>query len=302
MEVNIIKASKILVITLILGLLAAVIPVYASGLSATPPQFQFKLSPTNPTGSGEVTISNIGNDTVNVVVEKKRMLKDDVHLELTDSGIADWITITSPTNFTLAPGQSAKVSFKITSPGQFNYNDAVGAIVINGAPQNIGNRTGLTIVQGIQLVVPVVVGLPGPIVQSLQVTQHSAPQVLLSFVPGVFTYNLDNKGTVYANITGNITLNGWLNKETVPIQAGVYPGDNYTLRTQWTPGFFDFGLYSADTNINYGRYQQNNTVTTHDTVLVIPIWLIIILAVGLIVWYLRRKGVKSPVKIKIQRK
>ncbi len=304
MEVNKINKtsiSKIIVIALVLSLLAGILPVYASGLLATPPQFQFKLDPNNPSGSGEVTVKNIGNDTVNVTIEKKRMLKDDVHLELTDSGIADWIEITSSTNFTLAPGQSATVSFKITSPGEFDYNDAVGAIVVNGVPQDIGNRPGLTVVQGIQLVVPVVVGLPGPIIESTEVTQHSTPQVLLSFIPGVFTYKLDNKGTVYANVTGNITLSG-ITKETVPIEAGIYPGDNYTLQTSWAPGFFDFGLYSVDTNINYGRYQQNNTITTHDTMLIIPVWLIIILGVGIPVWYLRRKGVKSPIKIKIQKK
>lgn len=291
-----------MIITLILGLLASIIPTYAAGLLATPPQFQFKLDSTNPTGSGEVTIKNIGDETVNVIIEKKRLLKDDIHLELTDNGIADWIDITSPTNFTLAPGQSSTVSFKITAPEQFNYNDAVGAIVANAVPQDTGNKPGVTIVQGIQLVVPIAVGIPGPIVNSLEITGHSAPQVLLSFIPGVFTYQLDNKGTVYANITGKITLNGLLNSATVPIETGVYPGDNYTLQTNWTPGFFDFGLYSADTTLNYGRYQQDNNVKTHDTVLVIPIWLIIIIGVGVPVWYLRRKGVKSPIKIRIQRK
>lgn len=296
------KTSKILVICLVLGLLAAVVPAYASGLLATPPQFQFKLNSSNPTGSGELTVKNIGSDTVNVSIEKKRMLKDDVHLELTDGGISDWINITSPMNFTLGPGQSARVSFKITSPGQFNYNDAVGALVVNGVPRDTGNHTGITVVQGIQLVVPVVVGLPGPIVQSLDLTNHTAPSVLLSFMPGVFTYDLKNNGTVYANVTGNITMHGLLTSPNVPVQAGVYPGDNYTVQTNWTPGFFDMGPYSADAKLNYGRYQQNNTIITHDTVFVIPVWLIIIIAVVLIIWYLRRKGVKSPIKIRVEKK
>lgn len=305
MEVNNIKKtriSKILAITLILGLLGAIIPVYATGLLATPPQFQYKLDSSNPRGSGEVTIKNIGEETVNVTIEKKRILKDDVHLELTDDGIANWITITSPTNFTLAPGQSAQVSFTITAPEKYDYNDAVGAIVANAVPQTTSTQPGITVLQGIQLVIPIAVGLPGPIVNSLVITDHSAPQILLSFIPGVFTYQLDNNGTVYANVTGEIKLNGLLNSATVPIETGVYPGDNYTLQTKWTPGFFDFGLYSADTTLNYGRYQPDNTVTTHDTVLVIPVWLIIILVVVVLVWYLRRKGVKSPIKIKIQRK
>lgn len=305
MEVNIIDRAtinKILAITLVLCLLGAAAPVFATGLSATPPEFQFKLNPSSPSGSGQFTVTNIGEETVNVIVEKKRMLKDDIHLELTDDGIANWINITSPRNFTLAPGQSATVSFKITSPGEYNYKDAVGAITVNGLPLDPDNPTGVTILQAIQLVVPVVVGLPGPIVESLEVSEHSAPSVLLSFIPGVFTYEFKNNGTVYANVTGNITMNGLLNKATVPVQTGVYPGDNYTLQTQWTPGFFDFGVYSADTTLNYGRYQQDKTITTHDTVLVVPVWLIIILGIGIPIWILRRRGVESPIKIKIQKK
>jgi hypothetical protein len=305
LEVNNIKKtriSKIMTITLILGLLGAIVPVYATGLLATPPQFQYKLDSSNPTGSGEVTIKNIGEETVNVTIEKKRMLKDDLHLELTDDGIADWITITSPTNFTLAPGQSAQVSFQITAPEKYDYNDAVGAIVANAVPQNTASKPGITVLQGIQLVIPIAVGLPGSIVNSMEITDHSAPQVLLSFIPCVFTYELNNNGTVYANVTGEIKLSGLLNSATVPIETGVYPGDNYTLQTNWTPGFFDFGFYSADTTLNYGRYQPDNTVKTHDTVLVIPVWLIIIIVVGVPILYLRRKGVEFPIKIKIQKK
>lgn len=136
----------------------------------------------------------------------------------------------------------------------------------------------------------------------MEITDHSAPQVLLSFIPCVFTYELNNNGTVYANVTGEIKLSGLLNSATVPIETGVYPGDNYTLQTNWTPGFFDFGFYSADTTLNYGRYQPDNTVKTHDTVLVIPVWLIIIIVVGVPILYLRRKGVEFPIKIKIQKK
>jgi len=117
---------------------------------------------------------------------------------------------------------------------------AVGAIVANAVPQTTSTQPGITVLQGIQLVIPIAVGLPGPIVNSLVITDHSAPQILLSFIPGVFTYQLDNNGTVYANVTGEIKLNGLLNSAAVPIETGVYPGDNYTLQTKWTPGFLRF--------------------------------------------------------------
>jgi hypothetical protein len=257
-------------------------------------------------GSGQILVKNIGNDSINVTIDKKRLLKDSSHLELIDNGIADWITLNPPTSFSLKPGETKTISFKITAPAQFNYYDAVGAITINGLPVPPGGSNSSTpifnIQQGVQLVIPVIVGLPGPIIESLQMIQHSAPTVLLSYMPGDFVYQLNNNGTVYANMTGNIEINGLLSKHSVPIQGGVYPEDNYTLTAQWTPGFADFGLYSADTNINYGRYQQDKLLQVHDTILVIPVWLILIIILALGIWIIRKKEIQSPINIKIERK
>ncbi len=103
-------------------------------------------------------------------------------------------------------------------------------------------------------------------------------------------------------MTGNIEINGLFNSHKVPVQGMVYPEDNYTLTASWTPGLADFGLYSADTNINYGRFQQDKVLHAHDTILVIPVWLIILLIIAVAIWIIRKKEIQSPVKIKIERK
>lgn len=80
-------------------------------------------------------------------------------------------------------------------------------------------------IQDIELIVPVVAGLPGSIINSLHFINQTTPNVLLSYMQGSFLYKVDSNGTVYANMTGNITLNGWLNKKIVPLQGELYSGD-----------------------------------------------------------------------------
>ena len=279
--------------------------VYGAGLRASPPEFKYNLT-SSQTVTGQVTVTNIGDVPMNVTINKKRLLTDSIHLIYSDQGIATWISV-NPTNFTLAPGASKVISFTIKAPSVINYSDAEGALIIGGLPiqtqtNNNSGLSSLSIKQGIDLVIPLIVGLPGPIVESLQMLQHSAPTVLLSYMPGDFTYQLNNNGTVVANMNGSIAINGLLSKYSIPLNGSVYPEDNYTLTAQWTPGFSDFGLYSADTNINYGREQPDKLLQAHDTILVIPVWLIILLILAVAVWIIRKKEIQSPINIKIERK
>lgn len=289
----------ILVLVMIFNLLGF---TYGAGLRASPAEFKFTNMSTSSTVSGQVTVTNIGNDSMNVTVLNKRLLMDSVHLIYSDEGIATWINV-GLKNFVLAPGASKVVPFTLTTPAHINYYDAEGALIIAGVPlQTQSGIQNLSIKQGINLVIPLIVGLPGPITESLQVLQYNAPMVLLSYMPGDFTYQLHNNGTVYANMTGDIEINGLLSSHKVPVQGEIYPGDNYTLQTSWTPGLLDFGLYSANTNMSYGRFQQDKTLQTSSTILVIPVWLIVLLILAVVIWTIRKKEIQSPIKIKIERK
>ncbi|MCZ3366937.1 MULTISPECIES: hypothetical protein [Methanobacterium] len=300
------KVKKFSFVILVLIVLISLIgSAYGAGLRASPPEFKYNLT-SSQTVTGQVTVTNIGDVPMNVTVNKKRLLMDSIHLLYSDGGIATWISV-NPTNFTLAPGASKVVSFTVKAPSTINYSDAEGALIIGGLPiqsQNNNNSTfsSLAIKQGIELVIKIIAGLPGPIIESIQMLQHSAPTILLSYMPGDFTYQLNNNGTVVANMNGSIEINGLLSKHNVPINGSVYPEDNYTLTAQWTPGFADFGLYSADTNINYGRYQQDKLLQVHDTILVIPVWLILIIILAVAIWIIRKKEIQSPINIKIERK
>ncbi|WP_321211697.1 hypothetical protein [Methanothermobacter sp. DP] len=294
------KPRHLTAILIFLFILGSAAPVIATGLWASPADFRYNLKP-GQSVSGEITVRNIGKEEVNVNVTKKRLLMDSVNLVYSDRGIAQWITIEGNTSFKLKPGESRKIRFTVNAPGKINYLDAAGAIIIKGLPvQNVTG--GIQIVQGVELVVPIYVGLPGPIIESLKLEDHSAPKVLLSFMPGKFTYLLKNTGTVQANMTGAIELTGITGTQRVPIEGVVYPEDNYTLVETWKPGWIEFGPYIAKTKINYGRYHQTKTIETSDTVIVIPAWLIILIVLGAAIWVIRKKEIEPPISIRIERK
>ena len=117
------------------------------------------------------------------------MQKDDVSLLFSDTGIATWIHAT-PNNFTLAPNQKQVITFTITPPSSYNVNDAVGALLIQGYPIQTNNSNpntslpSVNIQQVPELIIPIVVGLPGPIIESLNLINESTPSTLLTYMPG----------------------------------------------------------------------------------------------------------------------
>ena len=147
------------------------------------------------------------------------------------------------------------------------------------------------------------VGYPGKIVESLELLDHSTPSFLFNFMNGTFVYHVKNNGTVYANMTGNVELKGWFNSHNITTTGGVFPDDQYYLKTSWSPGIFDVGLYEATTTIKYGRFSPTQTITTKDTIFVFPVWLIVLIVLVVAIWYIRKKDIKPPkISIKIEKK
>ncbi|MBI5680669.1 MAG: hypothetical protein HZC47_07250 [Methanobacterium sp.] len=294
------KLSLILVFILFINSLGL---AYGAGLQATPAQFKFNTD-NSKTIKDTVTVTNTGKEPINIIIDNKRLLKDNINLVYSDEGIATWINV-EVNNFTLKPGESKKIPFSITIPSKINYYDAVGGLIIKGSPstpQNNSNALIPKVEQKIELIIPIFVGLPGPIIESLQLKEHIAPLILISFMPGEFIYPLNNNGTVSANITGNVEINGWINNHNVPINGEIFPGDNSTLKAKWEPGFSDFGIYDTKTTINYGRYQQSKTIVTNDRIIVIPVWLIILLLLFILIGVIKKENIKIPFKIKIEKK
>lgn len=285
--------KKATVVTLILLFLLP--SISAVNLLVSPTRFEIK----NTTHfSGKITVENFGNETIDVTIDKKRILKDKIHLLLLDGGAANWIKV-KETQFILKPKEHKDIHFEVNVPPNYDYKDAVGALVIKATPkvtpQSKGGGTQFIIMQGTEVIVPIVIGLPGPIKESLKLENFKTPFIIITPLPGEFRYTLKNIGNTYQNFTGTITLNGWLTDTRVNSTGGVYPGDEYNDVVTWRPKLWDLGVYSVNAKIEYGRYNPQKPLEATNQVIVIPGWLIVLIIL-LIVWRFP-KGKRIPPKI-----
>ncbi|BDZ68626.1 hypothetical protein [Methanobacterium ferruginis] len=277
----------------------------SNGLAASPGSINVQIQGTQ-VFTTEISVSNVGDSPLNVVISKKRMMKGGSTVLYADDGIATWITV-DPEEFVLAPNEEKKVKVTINIPSEINYSDAMGALIILGnttdSTQNTSlSGTSLLTKQVPAIMIPVIVGLPGEIIESISLTKYNVPWTLLSLMPGKLSYAVKNNGTVQATMSNHVTIKGLFENQNLTSNGTVYPGDEYTLVNEWTPGFFDMGLYSVESNINYGREQQNQNLQTKSTIFVFPIWLIIVILILLVGWQIRKKDIKSPIRIKIEKK
>ena len=292
--------KKLLSILLVaVYVLVLVLPVSGAGLLASPAKFNINLK-SSQTFTGSVNVQNTGKGTLQVTVDKKREQNNGKITLFADDGIAQWISVDT-TNITLNPGETKTINFKVTAPSTINYSDAFGVLVIKATPvskqSSSNNGIAVLVKQGVELLIPLIVGLPGPITESIGLSGQDIPWLLLTYMPGNFNYHIKNNGTVMENVTADSQINGWFNNYNIKTSGKVYPGNDYYIQYTWTPDIYDFGVYTVETNLTYGQYNGTKTITQKDNMIVIPIWLIILILVILAAWIMRKKGVKSPVVI-----
>ncbi|MCZ3367171.1 MULTISPECIES: carbohydrate-binding protein [Methanobacterium] len=279
--------------------LVLVLPVSGAGLLASPAKFNINLN-SSQTFTGSVNVQNTGKGTLQVSIDKKREQNNGKITLFADDGIAQWISVDT-TNITLNPGETKTINFKVTAPSTINYSDAFGVLVIKATPvsKQSSSNNGIAVVvkQGVELLIPLIVGLPGPITESIGLSGQDIPWLLLTYMPGNFNYHIKNNGTVMENVTADSQINGWFNNYNIKTSGKVYPGNDYYIQNTWTPDIYDFGVYTVETNLTYGQYNGTKTITQKDNMIVIPIWLIILILVILATWIMRKKGVKSPIVI-----
>ena len=292
--------KKLLSILLVaLYFLVLVLPVSGAGLLASPAKFNINLN-SSQTFTGSVNVQNTGKGTLQVTVDKKREQNNGKITLFADDGIAQWISADT-TNITLNPGETRTINFKVTAPSTINYSDAFGVLVIKATPvsnqSSSNNGIAVVVKQGVELLIPLIVGLPGPITESIGLSGQDIPWLLLTYMPGNFNYHIKNNGTVMENVNADSQINGWFNNYNIKTSGKVYPGNDYYIQNTWIPDIYDFGVYTVETNLTYGQYNGTKTLTQKDNIIVIPIWLIILILVILAAWIMKKKGVKSPIVI-----
>ena len=290
--------NQVLSLLIIIILSAFLLPVSGSGLSVTPAKFTVDMDPSQ-SFSNTVTIQNSGNEPFQIEITPKREQTNGIVEIYSDDGIATWISVET-NNFILNPGETKNVAFTINAPAQFDYNDAKGVLMITGTPvssQDNSNSASFKIHQGIEIAVPINVGLPGPIIESISLLDYNTSPFLLTYMPGIFNYHIKNNGTVTEKVNASTQIKGWFNEYQTSSTGEVIPGDENYLKNSWEPDIFDFGLYSVETNITYGKYGSIQNIMQKNDFFVLPIWLIIIVLLIILAVVIRKKEIKSPIVI-----
>lgn len=292
---------RIMVLITVLMVFLLISESIGAGVVVSPTRFEIKQA---GTFNGVLTVSNPYTDTIQVKITPKRILKDRMNLLLLDDGIARWIVVEN-SSFTLRQSERRQVNFRVTVPSNYDYRDAVGALVVTSTPherKKRGEGTSVILIPATEVIVPVVIGLPGELRESMSIESFRGPGILLSLMPGRFEYSLRNSGNVYENFTSTLSLKGITGGDSVNSSGGVYPSDIYRDEIKWTPGLLDMGVYSADLTVDYGRYSPQKPLKVTRTLIVIPAWIIVLLVLLFAIYILRGRGVRLPrIRLKIER-
>ena len=158
--------KKFTIIILTLFLMGSIGSVAATGLLVSPGSYDLKMA-TPQEYQGTLLIENIGKNTINVTIDKKRLQMDNINMIMSDVGIATWISV-NQTNFLLEPKQKKTITFTVNVPQDVDYYDAMGALVVRGYPLKKSTSSGqngpnMQVQQVPEIVVPISVGYPGKI-------------------------------------------------------------------------------------------------------------------------------------------
>ena len=262
--------------------------VSAAGLSASPTHLKIDLKPLF-NYNGMIHVTNTGNDPLTVQITGKREQSNEVQKIYSDTGVARWIHVNS-TEFTLNPMETRDMPLQIITPRMFDLHDARGVLIVTGTQNTPNPCQGMHVNQGLELVIPITLGLPGPIIESIQFSQLQIPSIIIGGLPHKFTYNLSNNGTVKEDIITSNSIKTSYGQETSPVTntTSLYPGDTQKITNSLNPDWTMIGLCIVKTELKYGL---NETKTSHEytnKVFILPWWTTLLIT-GVILVILRKR-------------
>lgn len=222
-------------------------------------------------------MTNTGKDTLRISLKASKEQINGLSEIYTDSGVAEWI-ILDRTEGVLRPGESQNIEFKIQTPSTPGFCDARMVICITATPSSTDVNGQFNMIQGLELYIPLILNVPGPIHENIEVATEN-PKLVFSFIPTNFNYLLTNNGTVKETVDSVLHLSG-VKKYNLNNSTSIMPGDQKHIKLNWTPGIFDIGLYSLNLESTYGDYGTTHHIENNNTVFVIP-WHLLLLFIGL---------------------
>ena len=282
--------SKIthIVLTLAVFLVAPVLSITkasAASITMSPMNQRLVVAPDDSISSS-FTISNPGTATSDAVysIDIRPFYVDENYNSVFNepgaySEIVDWITIDSPRTGVLAPNQYAEINFTINVPANAPSGGQYAAIVATLEVPEQANGTSISEKQAAAHII--FAEVTGETVKQGEITEASVPSFLLS---GNITASatIKNTGNVHGVATYALRVtpvfggDDLYNNEEDPEVHTIVPDRTFLneITVDNTP---PMGLFNVVYTVNF----EGVTTTVSKLVIICPIWLLFVLAIGI---------------------
>ncbi len=212
------------------------------------------------------------------------------------TGLAKWITLDSPEDISLKPGEKRHIEFKLEVPIFSESNEEMAGIVAErAAPLESGDNQQFQINIISRAAILVSQRLPGPAIERLKIVNFDQAD---SKRNKVFNLTLKNTGNIHVKPTVKIQIYDMLGRKSDSIEIGqmptIFPRLVGQASREWknTPVI---GYYTAEVTVAYGK---NKSEKNRIPILIFPWWVLPIL---LTLWVIARQQRKRRAARKIQR-
>lgn len=239
------------------------VPCAGFALTISPPILDLKAAP------GEVLEAalNLENETGSALniygaVEafNPAAKKGDLEFYPSAEGLPSWIAL-GENALSLAPGESKKVSLKISVPAEVAGGSYYAAVFWGTSPpENVSSGAAV----GARLGCLIFLNVDGAVVQNLEIKNFRTAEKINISLPAIFETTIKNSGNTYLSPKGEIVIKTWTGGQVASLpwnEAGlrVLPGAERTIQTNWGEhGMWPelklgiWGLYRASIHISYG--------------------------------------------------
>lgn len=254
-----------------------------SGLSVSPPTFEFTANPGN-TIESTIRVENVSDTDLKIGVDRRNFsaVGEEGSVTLSEDNtnytLASWITVT-PEEVTIPPKQSHEFSFEINVPMNAAPGGHFSSIVFRTVSDSV-DEAGATIIQEVGSLI--LLRVSGDIEESFEIESFTTDASLYEYGPVEFETRIFNDGNVHVKPKGTITIRNIFGKEVERLdleQRNVLPKAIRKTTTTWDRRNL-FGKYTATLAVSTA---SNNIETTTTVFYGLPYVIVSIVLVVLIV-------------------
>jgi len=263
------------------------------GLTISPLTFEFNANPGDNL-ENKIKVSNPTKSTISVKMEIEDFTAygelGEVRVQEQEDetySLKKWVK-TSPSEFTLKPGEGRFITFAIGIPKNAEPGGKYGSVLATITGAVGAEESGVAIAQKVGALV--LLSVSGEIKEELNIKEFSAPK-FSERGPITFTIRFENTGTIHERPRGLVTITNIFNQEIANVefpQQNVIPGAIRRVEAEWNEHWLWGGRYTANLVASYGS--QNITISGITTFWAFPwkIGLVILVVLALMIYFIVR--------------